>query len=324
MGATRPGAGLAFARERSEDAAMVFKHLVVGLDLTPRAQRIAAFAGGLAKDLGAALALVHADPEEAARFRALSAWEVIEQSMAAVRASASQSMTAAAGAGAPDVLQRVGAPEAVLQNEGEAREASLIVVGSGATEATPDVGVTTTRCLRTVTLPICVVPTHEGAVARPVRHILAPVDFQPGSDAGVALAADLARALGARLTVAHVVRPPMLLGLLGAREHEALVPGALRDIVRAADGELVHRVRAAGLRDAAVRVVEAVRAADGLAALADEVAADLIVLPSHGHGAVTRFILGSTSERLVRLSSVPVVILPPTWLAERHQAQTVA
>ncbi|MFO0748428.1 MAG: universal stress protein [Myxococcota bacterium] len=271
---------------------MVFTHLVAGLDLTSRAQRVAAFAGGLAKDLGASLTFVHADPEEAARFRSLPAWEVIERAMAAVRASASQSASIAAG-GASTIVQRVGSPEAVLQTEAELKDGSAIVLGTGATGATPDVGVTTTRCLRHVTVPMFIVPTHEGVEPKPVRHVLAPVDFERGTDEGLHLAAELAKALGAKLTVGHVVRPPMLLGVLGAREHEALVPGALRDMVRGADAELIRRLRAADLGHAHTRVIEAVRAADGIAALADEVGADLIVLPSHGRGAER----GSSSAR---------------------------
>ncbi len=42
---------------------------------------------------------------------------------------------------------------------------------------------------------------------------------------------------------------------------------------------------------------------------AKEIAADLIVLPSHGHKGVSRFLLGSVAERVVRLSPCPVLVL---------------
>ena len=42
---------------------------------------------------------------------------------------------------------------------------------------------------------------------------------------------------------------------------------------------------------------------------AQEISADLIVLPSHGRKGISRFLLGSVTERVVRLSPCPVLVL---------------
>lgn len=42
---------------------------------------------------------------------------------------------------------------------------------------------------------------------------------------------------------------------------------------------------------------------------AQEIAADLIVMPSHGRKGVSHFLLGSVAERVARLSPCPVLIL---------------
>ncbi|MEO1069387.1 MAG: universal stress protein [Cyanobacteria bacterium J06638_6] len=42
---------------------------------------------------------------------------------------------------------------------------------------------------------------------------------------------------------------------------------------------------------------------------AQESAADLIVMPSHGHKGLTRLLMGSVAERVVRLANCPVLIL---------------
>ncbi|MEM9980447.1 MAG: universal stress protein, partial [Cyanobacteria bacterium P01_D01_bin.2] len=42
---------------------------------------------------------------------------------------------------------------------------------------------------------------------------------------------------------------------------------------------------------------------------AQEIDADLIVMPSHGRKGVSRFLLGSVAENIVRLSHCPVLIL---------------
>lgn len=42
---------------------------------------------------------------------------------------------------------------------------------------------------------------------------------------------------------------------------------------------------------------------------AKEIGAELIVMPSHGRKGVSRFLLGSVAERVVRLSPCPVLVL---------------
>lgn len=51
--------------------------------------------------------------------------------------------------------------------------------------------------------------------------------------------------------------------------------------------------------------------------LVHEAGADLLVVPTHGLGAVGAAMLGSTSARLVQLSRRPVLLLPRDWL-EAH------
>lgn len=46
-----------------------------------------------------------------------------------------------------------------------------------------------------------------------------------------------------------------------------------------------------------------------IALFADDVAAGLIVIPSHGRGMLTRMLLGSTTDRVVHLAHCPVLVL---------------
>jgi len=49
--------------------------------------------------------------------------------------------------------------------------------------------------------------------------------------------------------------------------------------------------------------------AHGIANYAQEKHADLIVIPSHGRTGLTRLLIGSTAERVVRLAHCPVLVL---------------
>lgn len=54
-----------------------------------------------------------------------------------------------------------------------------------------------------------------------------------------------------------------------------------------------------------------------IAAYAEKLKADLIVMPSHGRSGVTRLLIGSVAERVVRLAHCPVLIL--RGLSGKHQ-----
>lgn len=46
-----------------------------------------------------------------------------------------------------------------------------------------------------------------------------------------------------------------------------------------------------------------------IAGYAEQIAADLIILPSHGRTGLTRLLIGSVAERVVRLAHCPVLVL---------------
>lgn len=50
-------------------------------------------------------------------------------------------------------------------------------------------------------------------------------------------------------------------------------------------------------------------ASDTIAEMAEEIGAGLIVIPSHGRTGVKRLLLGSVTERVVRLAHCPVLVL---------------
>jgi nucleotide-binding universal stress UspA family protein len=52
--------------------------------------------------------------------------------------------------------------------------------------------------------------------------------------------------------------------------------------------------------------------------LAEEINAGLIVIPSHGRTGISRLILGSVAERVVRLAKCPVLVLKHDWIMESN------
>lgn len=136
------------------------------------------------------------------------------------------------------------------------------------------------------------------------KHILVPVDFSVLASQAVDYAIELAKALGAKITLLHAYEPPAIgypdaaglaLEVTEAcrRSAEAALETEARE--RAASGVLLgHELRQGA---AWVEIVEA----------AKERGADLIVMGTHGRGGLSHLLLGSVAERVVRSSPIPVL-----------------
>ena len=136
-----------------------------------------------------------------------------------------------------------------------------------------------------------------------IRRILLATDLSPASDGAAIQAMELAHDLSAELLVVSVIDPPTIRPVgLGSQR---------RDVVRAsretAAQGLVARGRAAG-----VRVTFLIWDGDPGQSIVDAAASeqvDLVVVGSHGRGAVGRFFVGSVSEFVVRNASCPVLVV---------------
>lgn len=144
------------------------------------------------------------------------------------------------------------------------------------------------------------------------RELLSATDFSDDSRRGLRCALELAEALDGQVTVVHILRPPMLEHGLG---EVPWLPKPLGRLYERAQGSLTRALEALGSErlTGVVEVAESV--ARRIVALADEREAGLIVLPSHGKGAVMSALLGSTTLRVLKLTTRPVMILPSAFLS---------
>ena len=138
-----------------------------------------------------------------------------------------------------------------------------------------------------------------------IKRIVVPTDFSETADGALEYALELARPRGAEVLLLHV--EPLLRYAIH-QETATDLPELRTKIAAYAEQELGKRAEQA--RAAGVPVeVEAVEGNPGLRIpeIAKERGADLIVMGTHGRSGVQRVVLGSVAERVVRLSSVPVL-----------------
>ncbi|HUP07010.1 MAG TPA: universal stress protein [Caldimonas sp.] len=139
------------------------------------------------------------------------------------------------------------------------------------------------------------------------RIILVPVDGSPAASAGLTEAIRIAAAVGSRLHLMNVVDD------LFEGDDDPAGEG-LHDLVRERGLKVLELARrqAAEHEVAASTALVKSGAAKLTSLLANEAArcsADLIVLGTHGHRGLSRLLMGTESEHLLNVTTVPVLLV---------------
>jgi nucleotide-binding universal stress UspA family protein len=163
------------------------------------------------------------------------------------------------------------------------------------------------RVVRTSSVPVLTVRSDAAINPEGITRILVPHDFSESSATAIRYAADWARALGAEITLLHVVEPVVypefysvdvltddLMERLKTRSEEALTTVA----VGLAETVPTHTAVAVG------------RAADTITAYVDPEKFDLVVMATRGLSGLEHVLLGSVAESVLRRCRVPMLTIP--------------
>jgi nucleotide-binding universal stress UspA family protein len=161
-----------------------------------------------------------------------------------------------------------------------------------------------------------------------MKRLLVPVDFSPAMDGVLGHAQQLAGAFEAELHLVHVreiaalpVFPAATTGYPGIGMPELGISGGLaldRSGFLATDSPnekqigpldvLRDNLTRSGLRTVAHEREGTV--VEELLKTAREIAADLIVMGTHGHGSVYNLLVGSVTEGILKAAERPVLLVP--------------
>ncbi len=140
-----------------------------------------------------------------------------------------------------------------------------------------------------------------------VANILCPVDFSETSDLATRYAVSMAQSFHARMTLLHVVAPP-LAALPGEAGILAVPQADINEIAEACRERLekvVGTLEAAGI-ELQYKVVSGVPFLE-IVRFSREHDFDLIVMGSHGRSGLGHLLIGSVAERVVRKAPCPVL-----------------
>lgn len=144
-----------------------------------------------------------------------------------------------------------------------------------------------------------------------IRNLLVPIDFGESSTALLDYAVELGASLEARVVVCHVWQVPVYGFPVGASIPAAELGKAIEESARRALDAIVEERADRGVELQAMLRVGTPW--EQILEAAEEIDADLIVMSTHGRKGFPRALLGSVAEKVIRMSSVPVLTL-------RHEA----
>ena len=140
-----------------------------------------------------------------------------------------------------------------------------------------------------------------------VSTILVPTDFSADADKALSTATELAKLFGARIVIIHAyqVNIPVVSPIAGGY---ALPQGFYEDLRSQAIAQvekLAQQAASEGIEVTGIALQE--RAAVAIAAHAESLPADLIVMGTRGLTGLKHVLLGSVAERVVREAPCPVL-----------------
>lgn len=216
------------------------------------------------------------------------------------------------------VAVRVDAPHRAVARRARQIGAGLVVLGPHRLRRAADrlLGTTADRVIRGAECPVLVV---RGDPRLPVRRVMVPIDPRDPATGALDVALALANALGAHardgeltgveVRVVHLAGP--VAGVEGWGPERAVVGPDPGPAVEAA------LARAGGCVEVEVReeVVWGGPPAREIVRLAEEGGTELLVLGTHGRGALGRALAGSVGSEVARAAPCSVLLVPPRmWI----------
>lgn len=140
--------------------------------------------------------------------------------------------------------------------------------------------------------------------------ILVPIDGSATSERGLREAIELATRLKSQLVLLHVVDPyPVLMEMASVQSFEDTRQRLLKFGEETLEKARQRASESGVASESVVRETSAQRAADAIVDEAAKRQCQLIVMGTHGRRGLSRVVLGSDAELVLRLAPVPVLLV---------------
>lgn len=177
------------------------------------------------------------------------------------------------------------------------------------------VGEVASKVVRATDRPVALIrakdATSIGSKKRLLRRVLVPLDGSKTSEAIIPDISGLALKLRTEVVLYWVVAyAHFIYAIPGDVVEKPLSPKEMEKLIAKAN-EYLETV-SAKLKDKGINVRYEVgfgHAAEQIISFADEIRADLVAMSTHGHSGVSRWALGSTTDKVIHAGNTPVLIV---------------
>ena len=201
-----------------------------------------------------------------------------------------------------------GREEEPLAGEAVTDHVDLLVIGTAQHRGTWSAGSTALGIVRVSKVPVLCIPAAPAQAAAaagkdriaPLAHVLAPTDLSDVGNSAVPQAYRLLRAGGGVVDLLHVhdsIRHPL------TPEQQVAVERQLRALIP-------EEAERRGIRTR-ISLVEHAMPTEAILQASERLGVDTVVMASHGRGGISRAVLGSVTDAVVRSSNKPVFVIGP-------------
>ncbi|MCK9564352.1 MAG: universal stress protein [Bacteroidales bacterium] len=284
---------------------MTFKTILHATDFSDASLRALEQARKLARHHGAKLHVLHVEVLLEARYPALAIAAVTSQR----EQSEQQLQMLLSRTGDSEIVQATvkhARAAVAIAEYAESNDVDLIVVGSHGYSGIDRLlmGSEARKLIRYATAPVLVVrsrDTASGTAEAPFSRLLAPVDFSEASLMALRKADELATRYAAKLAVVHS------LDVVAPTHYTYASPNTQLPLARQA---LARFISDAALTTEPDQLISSASAAVSILETAESQDSDLIVMARSGMSGLQRFLVGSTTERVLNAASCDVLVLP--------------
>lgn len=208
-----------------------------------------------------------------------------------------------------------GKPSDKIREFAKKRNADLIVLGKHGHGFFENMiaGSETIKILKSSHIPVLAVKNENYKTKVQFKNILVPIDLSECSDSAITYALNLAELTGASIKVIHILRLDMYA--------QDLPAGALELVIEQTEKALNKRVtkvktafekkKNTSSIELTNEVIHGMSEAVTISRYAEKNKINLVVLHTHGRSGITRFLLGSVTERVLSHSKCSVLAIRP-------------
>lgn len=219
-------------------------------------------------------------------------------------------------------LIRVGSPVGVILDAVEEQKATMIAMTTHGSTGLKRLlfGSVAEGVIRKTPVPVLLVRpfwSYElvpdtGIERRPIRNILLPIDGSDRSAEALPGVIELAELFDSRVVLLRVLEPDK--GKPAPQQECEEAEALLKRLASTIEKKKVETLRLLEAGDPIEQILKAVK----------ENEVDLIALTTHGRGGISRAILGSVTEELLRQAPVPLLVTRNAGVAEPARKPEVA